>query len=79
MEMRKVFKSGNSLAISLPKEMVDAFAIKEGQHLTFEIKGNGFELKPQRKTRNMETLKRLFGCLKGQDTVTDRMLKLREP
>lgn len=78
MELRKVFKSGNSLAISLPREMVDAFAIKEGQHLLFEIKGNGFEVKPQRKVRNMETLKKLYGCLKGQDEITDRMLSLRD-
>lgn len=78
MEMRKVFKSGNSLVVSLPKEVVDTLTIKEGQHLTFEIKGNGFVVKPQRKTRNMETLKRLFGCLKGQDEITDRMLSLRD-
>lgn len=78
MEMRKVFKSGNSLVVSLPKEVVDTLAIKEGQHLTFEVKGKGVVVKPQRKTRNMETLKKLIACLKGQDEITDRMLNLRD-
>ena len=78
MEMRKVFKSGNSLVVSLPKELVDALTIKEGQHLTFEIKSTGFMVKPQRKTRNVETLKKLIGCLEGQDELINRMLSLRD-
>jgi antitoxin component of MazEF toxin-antitoxin module len=78
MEMRKVFKSGNSLVVSLPKEVVNTLSIREGQHLTFEVKGKGVLVKPQRKPRNMETLKKLFGCLTGQDEITDRMLRLRD-
>jgi len=78
MEMRKVFKSGNSLVVSLPKEVVDTLAIREGEHLTFEVRGKGVIVKPQRKPRNMETLKKLIGCLKGQDEIINRMLSLRD-
>jgi putative addiction module antidote len=56
MEIRKVFRSGNSLVVSLPKEVVDVLSIKEGQHLTFEIKGNGVVVRHQQKPRNIETL-----------------------
>ena len=78
MEMRKVFKSGNSLVVSLPKEVVNTLSIREGQHLTFEVKGKGVIVKPQRKPRNMETLNKFIGCLKGQDEIKNRMLSLRD-
>lgn len=37
MEIRKVFKAGNSSVISLPFAMLKALGIKDGSHLSIEL------------------------------------------
>lgn len=78
MEIRKVFKSGNSLVVTLPKEVVDTLAIREGHKLVFEIRSGGVLVKPQRKQKQMEALENFIGCLKGQDKLVKEFLSLRD-
>jgi putative addiction module antidote len=78
METRKVFKSGNSLVVTLPKEVVDTLAIREGHKLVFEIKSGGVVIKPERKQKQMEALENFIGCLKGQDKLVKEFLSLRD-
>ncbi len=37
MEVRKVFKAGNSLVLSLPNDALDALGIKEGTQITIDL------------------------------------------
>jgi len=37
MELRKVFKVGNSCGISLPPNMLEALGVKTGSHFSVEI------------------------------------------
>jgi len=37
MEVRKIFKAGNSLVVSLPNEILNALEIKEGSQITIDI------------------------------------------
>ena len=37
MEVRKVFKAGNSLVLSLPNDVLDALGIKEGTQITIDL------------------------------------------
>jgi len=78
METRKVFKSGNSLVVSLPKEVVKTLAIREGQQLVFEIKSGCVVVKPQRRHKRMEALDNFIGCLKGQDKLIKEFLSIRD-
>ena len=62
METRKVFKSGNSLVVSLPKEVIDTLAIREGQPLGFEIVIGGVTIKPLGNSRRKGIIKKVAGC-----------------
>jgi len=77
METRKVFKSGNSLVVSLPKEVVDSLAIREGQPLAFEIIVGGVSLRPVSKSRRKGMIKKVAGCLKD-DRLAQEILSLRD-
>jgi len=77
MEIRKVFKSGNSLVVSLPKEVVDSLLIREGNPLIFEIRGGGVLIKPVGKSRRKGIIKEVAGCLKD-DQLAKELLSLRE-
>lgn len=48
MEVRKIFKAGNSCVISLPIEMMKVLEIKDGSHLSIEIdrENHALVLKP---------------------------------
>ena len=35
--LRKIFRSGNSTVLALPKEMLDALGVKEGQEVSVEL------------------------------------------
>ncbi len=35
--MRKIFKSGNSTVLALPKEMLDVLQLKEGENVSLEL------------------------------------------
>ena len=35
--MRKIFRTGNSMVVSLPKEMLDALKLAEGQEVSVEL------------------------------------------
>ncbi|MPM91339.1 hypothetical protein SDC9_138467 [bioreactor metagenome] len=37
MEVRKIFKAGNSCVISIPANMLKALGLKDGSHLTLEV------------------------------------------
>jgi putative addiction module antidote len=37
VEVRKVFKAGNSLVVSLPVEMLKSLGLRDGSHVTVEI------------------------------------------
>lgn len=67
METRKVFKSGNSLVVSLPKEVIDTLAIREGQPLGFEIIIGGVTIKPLCNSRPKGIIKKIAGCLKDEE------------
>ncbi len=77
MEIRRVFKSGNSLVVSLPKEVVDSLLIREGNPLVFEIKAGGVLIKPVSKSRRKGIIKEVAGCLKD-DQLAKELLSLRE-
>lgn len=44
MEVRKVFKAGNSLVVSLPVEMLKSLGLRDGAHVTVEINREKQEL-----------------------------------
>lgn len=44
MEVRKIFKAGNSCVISLPIEMLKTLGLREGSHLSLEIDRENHEL-----------------------------------
>lgn len=44
MEVRKVFKAGNSSVVSLPFDMLKALGIKDGSHLSVELNRERREL-----------------------------------
>ncbi|MDT3700093.1 MAG: AbrB/MazE/SpoVT family DNA-binding domain-containing protein [Thermincola sp.] len=77
METRKVFKSGNSLVVSLPKEVIDTLAIREGQPLGFEIIIGGVTIKPLCNSRPKGIIKKIAGCLKD-DKLAQEILSLRD-
>lgn len=77
METRKVFKSGNSLVVSLPKEVIDTLAIREGQPLGFEIVIGGVTIKPLGNSRRKGIIKKVAGCLKD-DKLAQEILSLRD-
>ncbi|MGI6093203.1 MAG: AbrB/MazE/SpoVT family DNA-binding domain-containing protein [Veillonellaceae bacterium] len=37
MEVRKIFKAGNSCVVSLPANMLKTLGLKDGSHLTIEV------------------------------------------
>ena len=77
METRKVFKSGNSLVVSLPKGVIDSLAIREGQPLGFEIIVGGVTIKPLTNARRKGIIKKVAGCLKD-DKLAQEILSLRD-
>ncbi len=44
MEVRKVFKAGNSSVVSLPFDMLKALGIKDGSHVSVELNRERREL-----------------------------------
>ncbi|MDT8900473.1 AbrB/MazE/SpoVT family DNA-binding domain-containing protein [Anaeroselena agilis] len=44
MEVRKVFKAGNSSVVSLPFEMLKALGLKDGSHVSVELNREKREL-----------------------------------
>jgi putative addiction module antidote len=44
VEVRKVFKAGNSSVVSLPFEMLKALGIKDGSHVSVELNREKREL-----------------------------------
>lgn len=44
MEVRKIFKAGNSCVVSLPLNMLKALGLKDGAHLSIEINREKREL-----------------------------------
>ena len=44
MEVRKVFKAGNSCVVSLPLNMLKALGLKDGSHVSVEINRDKREL-----------------------------------
>lgn len=44
MEVRKIFKAGNSCVVSLPLNMLKALGLKDGSHLSVEINREKREL-----------------------------------
>lgn len=44
MEVRKVFKAGNSCVVSLPLAMLKALGLKDGSHVSVEINRERREL-----------------------------------
>jgi antitoxin component of MazEF toxin-antitoxin module len=44
VEVRKIFKAGNSCVVSLPLDMLKALGLKDGSHLTVEINREKREL-----------------------------------
>ncbi len=44
MEVRKIFKAGNSCVISLPLTMMKALELTEGSHVTMEVNREQQEL-----------------------------------
>ena len=48
MELRKIFKAGNSCVVSLPLDMLKSLGLREGSHVAIEInrERREFVLKP---------------------------------
>ena len=44
MEVRKIFKAGNSCVVSLPMNMLKALGLKDGSHIVIEINRENREL-----------------------------------
>ena len=44
MDIRKIFKAGNSCVVSLPMEMLKALNLKDGSHVAVEINREKREL-----------------------------------
>jgi putative addiction module antidote len=39
--MRKIFRAGNSVVVSLPKEMLEALKLTEGEEVSVELDADG--------------------------------------
>lgn len=78
MEVRKVFKSGNSYVVSLPKEVVETFGVKSGDHIEFSLKDGKITLKPYKKRDRAGLIKKVAGCLKNRDRLYNDLLVIRE-
>lgn len=44
MEVRKIFKAGNSCVVSLPADMLKALSLRDGSHVVIEINRESREL-----------------------------------
>lgn len=44
MEVRKIFKAGNSCVVSLPMNMLKALGLRDGSHISIEINREQREL-----------------------------------
>ncbi len=44
MEIRKIFKAGNSCVVSLPLDMIKGLGLGEGSHVSIEVKREQREL-----------------------------------
>ena len=77
MEVRKVFKSGNSFVVSLPKEVVENFGVKTGDHIEFSLKDGRVIIKPYRKRDREGVIKKVAGCLKNRDQLFKDLLDIR--
>lgn len=44
MDVRKIFKAGNSSVISLPASMLKTLGLREGSHVSVEINREGREI-----------------------------------
>lgn len=77
MEIRKIFKSGNSYVVSLPKEVVETFGVKTGDHVEFSLKNGKVTLKPYRKRNRVGLIKKIAGCLKNRDQLYKELLDIR--
>lgn len=77
MEIRKVFKSGNSYVVSLPKEVVETFGVKSGDHIEFSLKDGKVTLKPYKKRNRAGLIKKVAGCLKNRDELYRDLLDIR--
>lgn len=77
MEVRKVFKSGNSYVISLPKEVVEVFGVKTGDHIEFSLRNGTVTIKPYKKRNRAGIIKKVAGCLKDRDQLYKDLLDIR--
>ncbi len=78
MEIRKVFKSGNSYVLSLPKEVVGIYGIKAGDYLEFIVKEGSVLIKPYKKQTRAGIIQKVAGCLKGRDQLYKELLHIRD-
>jgi AbrB family looped-hinge helix DNA binding protein len=45
MEVRKIFKQGDSLCITIPKAIVDQLQLKDGDYIIIDSKGGYIEVR----------------------------------
>lgn len=57
----KVFKSGNSLALRLPKEL----GLKEGSTMVLREEQRGYRIEPEEKPKRKFNIDKVWGCAAG--------------
>ncbi|ADG83706.1 AbrB/MazE/SpoVT family DNA-binding domain-containing protein [Thermincola potens] len=77
MEIRRVFKSGNSYVVSLSKNVVETFGVKAGDHIEFSIRDGKVTIKPYKRPDRVGVIKKVAGCLKDRDSLYKDLLEIR--
>lgn len=74
--MRKVFRNGNSLAVTIPKEYLEELNLKEGSEVVVTKKDQGLIIKPSKTSLAPEVDKRFMKMV--DDFIIDHKDVLKE-
>ncbi|GAW27884.1 AbrB/MazE/SpoVT family DNA-binding domain-containing protein [Carboxydocella sp. ULO1] len=78
MEVRKIYKVGNSYVISIPKQVIKLLNLKVGDQILFKWQQDQVILTPIGKKSKIEVIRRIAGCLANQEELVQDLLKVRE-
>ncbi|AVX20039.1 Antidote-toxin recognition MazE, antitoxin [Carboxydocella sporoproducens DSM 16521] len=78
MEVRKIYKAGNSYVISIPKQVIKLLNLKVGDQILFKWQQDQVILTPIVKKNKIEVIRRIAGCLADQEELVQDLLEIRE-
>ncbi|GAW32265.1 AbrB/MazE/SpoVT family DNA-binding domain-containing protein [Carboxydocella sp. JDF658] len=78
MEVRKIYKAGNSYVISIPKQVIKLLNLKVGDQILFKWQQDQVILTPIVKKNKIEVIRQIAGCLADQEELVQDLLEIRE-